>query len=417
MPTRRQFSKSLLTASAGLLVPDSPLWFSEPLSSSQNANQTYDLLIKGGTVIDPGQDLHAPLDVAVKDGKIVELSPDIPADKSRKVISASGRLVTPGLIDLHVHIYEGVTESGLNADHSCIARGVTTAVDAGSAGYPSIAGFRQYIVNASATRIYALLDIGALGTLVGVKDAMENLEWVNPQLTAKAANANKPTVVGIKARLSKDIAGTNDVEVLKRAREAAEDSRLPMMLHVGDTNSPLRDILRSVRRGDVITHCYTPRPHGILDENGKILSEVREARQRGILFDVGHGTFHFGFDLTEECLQQDFLPDTISSDLAGRSVNGPTFDFTTTLSKFLLLGLTVDKVVELATIRPAHTFSFGLELGMLKPGNAADISILDLRQGNFEFVDCIGGKRIGRQKLFSVATIRDGKLFEPNKDL
>jgi dihydroorotase len=415
MPTRRQFSKSLLGASAGLMVPDSLLWHNEPLPSNQNTNQTYDLLIKGGTVVDPAQNLHTPLDVAVRDGKIVELSPDIRADKSHKVISADGNLVTPGLIDLHVHVYEGVTEAGLNADRCCIAHGVTTAVDAGSAGYPSIAGFREYIIKGSATRIYALLDIGALGTLVGVKDAMENLEWVNPQLTSKAANSNKPAVIGIKARLSKDVAGTNDVEVLKRAREAAEISNLPMMLHIGDTNAPLGDILQSLRRGDVITHCYTPRPHGILDENGKIRPEVREARQRGILFDVGHGTFHFGFDLTEKCLQQDFLPDTISSDLAGRSINGPTFDLTTTLSKFLLLGLTVDKIVELATVRPAHTFSFGLDLGTLKPGNAADISVLELRQDRFEFIDSIGSKRTGRQKLLAVTTIRDGKLFEPNK--
>jgi dihydroorotase len=417
MPTRRQFSKCLLGAGAATFACGSPLRPADlPSDSNASANRIYDLLIKGGTVLDPARKLHAALDIAVKDGKIAEISPNIAPDKSDKTISAAGKLVTPGLIDLHVHVYEGATEAGINADRYCISRGVTTAVDAGSAGYPSIAGLRKYVINTSATRLYALLDIGALGTLVGVKDAMENLEWVNPQLTARAAIANKPVVIGIKARLSRDIAGANDLEGLKRAREAAEISHLPMMLHIGDTNSPLRTILEALRPGDIITHCYTARPQGIVDSNGKVIPEVLEARQRGILFDVGHGTFHFAFDLAEKCLQQGFLPDSISSDLAGRSVEGPAFDLVTTLSKFLLLGLSIDKVLELTTIKPAHAFDFGLELGTLKPGGPADISILELREGAFEFVDAVGSKRAGRQRLFATAAIRDGKLFSPARD-
>jgi dihydroorotase len=415
MASRRQFSKCLVAAGAAL-VASKPLWPNNqsPLPAGQGTGQEYDLLIKGGTVVDPARDLRGPLDVAIKGEKIAELSPNISPDAARKVILASDKLVTPGLVDIHVHVYEGATEGGLNADRYCLGRGVTTVVDAGSAGYPAIAGFRKYIVNASATRIYALLDIGALGTLVGVKDTMENLEWVNPRLTAQAAESNKPIVIGIKARLSKDVAGRNDMEVLKRAREAADAVKLPLMLHVGDTYSPLQTILGMMRKGDIVTHCYTPRPHGIVDEKGKLLAEVKQARERGILFDVGHGMFHFGFDLTQNCLQQGFLPDTISSDLAQRSVNGPTFDFVTTLSKFLVLGLSLDKVIELATIRPANVFNFGLELGTLKPGSVADVSILQLREGSFSFVDCVGKTWIGRHKLVGVASIRNGKVFEPN---
>jgi len=415
VPTRREFSKCLLGTGAALWSSGSLSPSNRPLLASDlRVNQSYDLLIKGGTVIDPARNLHTQLDVAVKDGKIAGLSVNIPPNGFKKIISAKGKLVTPGLIDIHVHVYEGVTESGLNADRSCLAHGVTTAVDAGSAGYPSISGFRKYIIDSSNTRLFALVDIGALGTLVGVKDTMKNLEWVNPQLTAKAANKNKPSVVGIKARLSKDIAGTLDLEGLKRAREAAEDSNLPMMLHIGDTYHPLKDILGVMRPGDIITHCFTPRPHGIVDQNGKVLPEVWEARQRGILFDVGHGTFHFSFDLAEECIRQGFLPDTISSDLAGRNVNGPVFDLTTVLSKFLLLGLTVDKVIELATIRPAHSFKFCVPLGTLEPGSPADISILELKTGTFVFTDCAGKKRNGSHKLVGTASIRDGKLFEPS---
>ena len=413
MLNRREFTTSLLGIGAAALPGTSILragrLFDRPNGS---ANESYDLLIKGGTVVDPSGNLHAALDVAVKGGKIAAVTANIAPNQSRKTISAAGKVVTPGLIDLHVHVYEGATEAGINADRYCLGHGVTTAVDAGSAGYPSIAGLRKYVINTSATRLYALLDIGALGTLVGIKDTLKNLEWVNPELTAKAANANRPTVIGIKARLSRDIAGSNDKEVLRRAWQAAEATRLPLMLHIGDTDLPLREILESLRPGDIVTHCFTPRPNGIVDANGKVLPEVLEARQRGILFDVGHGAFHFGFDLTEKCLQQGFLPDSISSDLAGRSTNGPTFDLTTTLSKFLLLGLSVDKVLELATIKPAHTFDYGLELGTLKPGNAADISILELRDGEFEFVDATGSKRTGRQKLFATAAVRDGKLFE-----
>jgi len=416
MPTRRQFTKSLLGVAASAAAADG-LWSRENLFSSEDpsAHETYDLLITGGTVIDPGANLHAALDVGIKDGKVLRLSPNIAPGTSRKVISVPGKLVAPGLIDMHVHVFEGVTEAGVNADRYCIAHGVTTAVDAGSAGFPSIVGLRKYVIDTSATRLYALLDIGALGTVVSIKDAMKNLEWVDPQMTAKAAIANKPAVVGIKVRLSKDIAGTEDMEGLKRAREAAEASQLPMMLHIGDTNSPLPAILRLVRPGDIITHCYTPRPNGIVDENGKILPEVLEARQRGVLFDVGHGAFHFGFDLTEKCLQQGFLPDSISTDLAGRSVNGPTYDLTTTLSKFMLLGLTLEQALERATSKPARALNFGLELGTLKVGDVADISILELRQGSFEFVDALGSKRTGHQELFGTSAIRDGKLYEPAK--
>ena len=416
MQTRRQFTKSLVGVGASTVAADA-LWSRGNLFPIEDsvATENYDLLIKGGTVLDPGANLRAALDVAIKDGKVARISPNIAPGTSRKVISAAGKLVTPGLIDLHVHVFEGVTEAGVNADRYCIGHGVTTAVDAGSAGFPSIAGLRKYVIDTSATRLYALLDIGALGTVVSVKDAMKNLEWVDPQMTAKAAIANKPAVIGIKVRLSKDIAGTEDMEGLRRAREAAQASQLPMMLHIGDTNSPLPAILRLVRPGDIITHCYTPRPNGIVDRNEKILPEGLEARQRGVLFDVAHGTFHFGFDLTEKCLQQGFLPDTISTDLAGRSVNGPTYDLTTTISKFLLLGLTLEQALERVTNKAAHALNFGMELGTLKVGGVADVSILELREGFFEFVDSLGSKRTGRQQLFGTAAIRDGKLYEPAK--
>jgi len=419
MLTRRRFSQLLLgsplLASRNLLAGTS-----QPASPPQDMGaaltQSRDLLIKGGTVLDPSQNLHAQLDVAVKNGKIVQVAPDIPADGSRTLISAKGKIVTPGLIDVHVHVFEGVGPTGMNADQYCLGRGVTTAVDAGSTGYFSIAGLRQYVIRPSATRIYALVDIGARGTLMGLAGNYSNLDWVNPQLTARAAEANKPDVVGIKARLSREITGPNDLEVLKRALEAAQICNLPLMVHIGDSFSPLPQILRQLRKGDILTHCFTGRPNGPLDANGKLIPEMLECRERGVLFDVGDGGPHLSLDVAEKCMQQNFLPDTIGTDLGGLGINGPVYDLVTELSKFLSIGLPLDQVIERVTLRPTRMFNFGVELGTLRPGSVADITILDVREGSFTFTDSTGKKRAGKQKLQSVAAIRAGKAYINRSD-
>jgi dihydroorotase len=410
MLTRRQFTKSIL--GSGLAVAH----FAEVASPLATAHPSTapdcDLLLKGGTVIDPGQGLHAPLDVAIKDGKILELSPEISITRARKVFAAKDKIVTPGLIDVHVHVFEGIGLSGINADQSCLGRGVTTAVDAGSAGYSAVAGFRKYIINTSATRIFAMVDICSMGLVVGAKDSMKNLEWVDPQLTARAANENKPAIVGIKIRLSKDFTGDKDLECLKRALEAAEASQLPLVVHIGDSYSPLPEIVSQMRKGDVLTHIYNNQPHGILDPDGKIIAEVIEARERGVLFDVGQGKAHLDFDVAEKCLQQNFMPDTISTDLAwGLNQDHPPFDLVTIMSEFLALGLSLDQVIKWVTTSAARMFTYGVELGSLRPGTVADISILEMREGTFPFIDSVGGKkRTGRQKLNSVGVIRAGQL-------
>jgi dihydroorotase len=378
-----------------------------PLSPVPNPNPDCDLLIKGGTVIDPGEHLHAELDVAVKNGKIIEVSANFPESRARKVISAKDKMVTPGLVDVHVHIYEGVGPLGVNADHYCLARGVTTAVDSGSAGATTVAGFRKYVVNGSATRVYSSLDSSTIGAMIFTED----LAWMDPQLAARAAIDNKPVVVGITARLPRKDAGENDLEILKRARQAAEAVGLPLTVHIGDSYSPLKDILAIMRKGDVLAHCYHYQAHGLLDAAGKVLPEVREARERGILFSVAHDARRFSFKVAEKCLEQDLPPDAISSCISAACVDGPVYDLPTTLSKFLLLGLSVDKVIELATIKAAQIFSFASEPGTLQPGRAADIAIFELREGVFEFVDSPGEKRTGRQKLVSTATVRGGDLY------
>jgi dihydroorotase len=410
MLNRREFSRYFLAGGAALLAPDG-VWPAASASASpqQNSSQTFDLLIEGGTVIDPGQNLNAPLDVAVKDGKIVEVSKNISRERAVKVVSAKDKIVTPGFIDLHAHCFDGVGP-GVNADRYCLTRGVTTAVDAGSAGYATFLNFRKYILNTSTTRIVALVNIGAMGTAV-TPGSLLNLDWVNPQLTAKTAMDNKPVVVGIKIQLGKAITGANDMECLKRAVEAAEIARLPLMAHIEDSYSPLPGILKMLRKGDVYTHCYNSRPHGILDANGKILPEAREARERGVFFDPAQGQTHLNFDVAEKCFQQNFLPDTISTDLTVIAVERRIYDLPTMVSKFMALGVSLDKAIGMVTANAARVFDYGTQLGTLRPGSEADISIFDLRDGKFEFEDSDGGKRTGRQMLVNRTVVRHGQVF------
>jgi dihydroorotase len=317
---------------------------------------------------------------------------------------------------VHTHIFEGIGPTGVNVDQYCLGRGVTTAIDAGSAGSFAIAGFRQYVIKPSATRVFAMVDIGARGTLMGLAGNYMNLDWVNPQRTARAAEANKPDVVAIKVRLSKPITGPNDMEVLKRALEAAELCHLPLMVHVGDSYSPLPQILRQLRKGDVLTHCYTGEPNGPIDANGKMIPEMKECRDRGVFFDVGDGGPHMSLGVAEKCILQGFLPDTIGTDLGGISYNGPVYDLVTEISKFLLVGLSLDQIIERVTLGPTRIFNFGVEIGTLRPGAVADITILDVREGPFTFTDSTGVRRTGKQKLQSVAAIRAGKTYVNRSD-
>jgi dihydroorotase len=410
MPSRRDFAKFVLAGSARMLAPRE-LW---PASAGtpappQTANEKFDLLIEGGTVIDPSQNLNGQLDVAIKDGKILEVSKNIAKDRALKTVSAKDRIVTPGFIDMHAHCYDGVS-IGMNADRYCLGRGVTTVLDAGSSGYATFPNFRKYVINTSTTRIVALLHISPIGTIM-YDGGLANLSWLNPELTAKMATDNKPVVIGIKIQLSKAISGANDLEALKRALQAAELAHLPLMVHIDDPYSPLPDILKSLRKGDVFTHVYNNHTHGILDANGKIIPEAREARERGVIFDPAQGQTHFSFDVAEKCIQQGFLCDTISTDLTIVTVERRVFDLPTMVSKFMAIGVPLEKAVAMVTVNPASVFDFGAQIGTLHPGSEADVSIYELRDGKFEFEDSDGVKRTGQKMLASKAVVRRGQLF------
>ena len=425
MITRRDFSKSVIAGGAALLTSrDLPVVGSAVAMPSppqeqvpRNVEKKYDLLIKGGTVVDPGQSLHALLDVGVKNGKILEVSRDIPENQAEDTYSAKDRIVTPGFIDLHTHWWDAGLEpltASMNADHYCVGRGVTTVVDAGSTGYLSISRLVKDVVNTSVTRIYPLVHLSPVGPISGLEYPMENLNWVNPRLTAQAAVKNKPAVVGIKVHLSQRFSSRPkemEPEFLKRALEAAEMSHLPLMVHLNETYYPLRNNLDKMRKGDVFTHCFnqyqTTNP---LDANGKIRPEVREARARGVIFDSGDSLTHahFRFEVAEKCLQQGFLPDTISSDVSKGHAN--EFDLTTILSKWMAIGIEIDKLIELVTVNPTKVFDFGVQIGTLRPGSEADIGIFELQDGRFEFADGSGAKRVGR-KLTNKAAVCRGELY------
>ncbi len=375
----------------------------------------YDLLIRGGRVVDPAQGLSAPRDVALAGRRVARVAPSIPAVEARQVLDARGHLVTPGLIDIHVHVYDGVAPLGIPADPNCIAKGVTTVVDAGSAGAHTFPGFRKYVINVVDTRVYALLNISVVGQSTLSTDnpygELLDLRYANPKLTIRTIEQNRDVILGVKIRLTRNIAGDHDLKALALAREAADAVQLPLMVHIGGSYSPLRDILAMLKKGDVITHSFRGGDGGILDANGRVLPEVRAAVARGVHMDIGHGAGSFSFDTAEKALQQELLPGTISSDVHQFNVAGPVFDLATTLSKFLHLGLTLEQVIERATSNPAAVFGFTGGLGTLREGAEADVAIFRLAEGDFEFTDALGAKRIGHRKLNPVATVKAGKLY------
>jgi dihydroorotase len=365
----------------------------------------YDLVIKGGRVLDASEKLDRVMDVGIRSGKIAALQANIPASEASQVFDAKGRLVTPGLVDIHAHPRPGEVTA-----ERILSAGVTTVVDGGSRGASNIQDMVD-VVKKAPNRVRLLINVAKNGNNT-VEGELLKFENADAEAGRNAVRAHRDIVVGVKARLSRPVVGTRDLDAVRRAHEITRPFDIPLMVHIGDTHSPLPDILALLRPGDIVTHVYAPPPHGILDGNGRLLPQVREARQRGVKFDIGNGrNGHITWDVAERALQQGFAPDTISSDLNGAGLTDQVFDFPNVLSKFLMLGMSLNDVLACGTVNSAKSIPALKDLGTLRNGASADITVLEIAEGQFEFVDNVNTKRTGRQKLISRAVFVAGKQW------
>jgi dihydroorotase len=374
----------------------------------------YDLLIQHGEVIDPGAGLKGKLDVGVSGGKIVAVAPSLAASEARRTISAKGLLVTPGLIDIHAHVFVNAHDMGGHTDHFCRSTGVTTLCDAGSTGSATFAGLRAVIDSAVHTRIRAFVNLSAIG-IVGTSRGGElsHFPYADPEGCARTIEENPDLAIGVKLRYGPGLVWEYTTAPVKLARKTAAVAGVPLMIHITDSPIPLPDILAEMIPGDIITHCYHGRAHGIMgQEKQLVLKEVVEAQRHGIIFDCAHGRNHFSFTMIEKALDQGFLPDTISTDLTFTSATkGPVWDLTTTMSKLLHFGMTIDDIVERATAAPAKILGYEGTVGTLKPGANADIALIERRNGNVELKDSDGNTVTAKERLITRMTIKDGRVW------
>jgi len=368
--------------------------------------ENFDLLIAGGRVIEPAQKLSDVRDVAIAGNKVARIAPNIPRNLARKVIDASGKLVLPGVIDVHGHVYDGIA-MGVFPDSVGVAKGVTTIVDAGTTGSFTFPGFRKYVIERSVTRVYALLNIATIGLINN--ELYLDPRLVDPRAAIRTIEQNRDLILGIKVRINgRHEELQHDIEMLKRAREASDATNVPIMMHW--THEP--DLLNLLKAGDILTHPFNPSPGlgGILDENGKIFPQILALRDRGIRTDFAHGN-HLQWDVAEKAFAQGWFPDTISTDMTKGHAEptDPVVDMATTMSKFLFLGLSVEQVVERVTTNSGKMLKFPERVGVLEQGGIADVSIFEIAEGNYEFVDTRSQKRTARRRFAHVATIKGGK--------
>ncbi|MEZ5669528.1 MAG: amidohydrolase/deacetylase family metallohydrolase [Alphaproteobacteria bacterium] len=373
------------------------------------------VLIAGGRVIDPASDFDDIADVAIDAGRIVAVGRDLARQPGATVIDAGGQIVTPGLIDLHTHVYWGGTSLGVDPAAIAARSGCTTMVDAGSAGAGNLAGFKAHVVEPCPVRVLAFLNVSFPGIFAFSKNVMVgecgNMALVHAGEALEAARAEPDLVRGIKVRVGRFGGGESGVAPLDIAIEVAEELDLPVMAHLDFPPPSRRDVLSRLRPGDVLTHCFRPFPNAPVRRDRRIRDEIWEARQRGVLMDIGHGAGSFAFYVGEAALADDFPPDIISSDVHCLSVDGPAFDLTTTMSKFVNLGMALPDVIRTVTVAPADVLRRP-DLGRLSAGATADVAILAEESGSFEFTDILGKTLHGSTRLAVRNMVVGGRVWD-----
>jgi dihydroorotase len=360
-----------------------------------------DLILRGGRVIDPASGRDETADIAFGDGRVTEIGRDLPA-RSAQVVDVRGLLVVPGLIDLHTHVYWGGTSLGVDAAEVARRSGTTTFVDAGSAGPGIFHGFRRHVIEPSALRIIPYLNVSFPG-IFAVSAALTvgecaDLRLLDPRECVRVIRANRDLIAGVKVRVGRNAGGASGAAPLDIALEVAEETGLPVMAHLDNPPPSRLEVLTRLRRGDILTHCFRPFPNAPVRQDGRVREEVLEARRRGVIFDIGHGSGSFGFQTAEAMLTAGFLPDVISSDVHALSIKGPAFDQLMTMSKFLCLGMALIDAIRASTAAPAAALG-RTDIGSLQIGAVGDATVLELADGDFEYRDVLGEARTGRQRL------------------
>jgi len=379
---------------------------------------SFDLVLRGGRVVDPSQKLDAVTDVAFAAGKVAAVGNALKVEPGTDVRDVSGYIVTPGLIDLHTHVYWGGTSLGIDAEEFCRTSGVTTAIDTGSAGPGNFAGFRKHVIEPSQVRILAYLHVSHAGiygfshrVMVGES---EEIRLMNPIDAVQVADANRDLIVGIKVRVGRTSSGASGIVPLQIALEVANEVGMPLMCHIDHPPPTYEEVVSLLRPGDVLTHAFRPFPNAPCTAQGTVKQIVLQARERGVLFDIGHGRGSFAFKTARAMLANGFYPDTISSDVHILCINGPAFDQVTTMSKFLCMGMPFPDVVAASTVNAAMALRRP-ELGSLKPGSVGDATLLSIRDGKFDYEDVVGEHLIGDRKIVSEGVVIGGRWWHPKE--
>jgi dihydroorotase len=377
----------------------------------------HDLLLKSGTVLDPSTGLGGVSDIAVEGGLIARIAPDIPGSEASRTIEVAGKIVTPGLIDLHAHVFDGFTRTGVHPDLGGVHAGVTTIVDAGSAGAATFGGFPRHIIPRCHTEVIPFLHICQTG-LATLPDIIAESS-INLEDTLRVADQYKGLICGIKARMVSPALEILGMEMPRLAKRAARESGIKLMVHIGDTEkrydpTVIRSLLPLLEEGDILTHYFTANPGGVLDANGKLVPEAHEAVDRGVWFDTAHGRMNFSFDVGRRIIDQGLLPHCISTDLTVPGRIRTVHSMTEMMTRFLGLGFTLEQVVTMCTANPARAIGAAHRLGSLTVGRQADISVLELREGDWVVYDVLGASLRVTRAVLPFLTVKRGQVFTPD---